>query len=81
MEEEEDCEYQEEDEKKKEIWNDIKEPLQEDEELDYDGSAYVMLHRSKVEWPCLSVDYILRDRCTPEGVAHPGGWFKNQVKT
>lgn len=36
-------------EKKKEapkVWNDQAEPLKEDEELEYDGSAYQMLHRS-----------------------------------
>ena len=49
--------------KPSEIWNAEKEPLKEDEELDYDGSAYLMLHRSKVEWPCLSVDFVLRERC------------------
>lgn len=60
---------------KTEIWNDLKEPLAEDEELDYDGSAYVMMHRSKVEWPCLSVDMVLRERCTSVGMADPKGWF------
>jgi hypothetical protein len=28
------------------VWDDQKEPLKEDEELEYDGSAYQMLHRS-----------------------------------
>lgn len=48
--------------KKKEIWDESKEPLQEGEELVFDNSAYQMLHRAKVEWPCLSIDIILRDR-------------------
>jgi len=34
-----------------------------------------MMHRSKVEWPCLSVDYLVKERCTPEGVANPKSWF------
>ena len=57
----------------------MKEPLKEDEELDYDGSAYEMLHRSKVEWPCLSLDVILPERCTPNGVSDPQNWFRQQV--
>jgi ribosome assembly protein RRB1 len=48
--------------KKKEIWDESKEPIKEGEELVYDSSAYQMLHRSKVEWPCLSIDILLRDR-------------------
>ena len=57
------------------IWNEKKEPLKEGEELEYDGSAYVMLHRSKVEWPCLSMDYLVRERCTMDGFAAPDSWF------
>lgn len=57
------------------IWDEKKQPLQEGEELEYDGSAYVMLHRSKVEWPCLSVDYLVRELCTADGFAPPTSWF------
>jgi hypothetical protein len=46
----------------KEIWNDQNVPLGDDEEMDFDSAAYEMLHRSKVEWPCLSVDIIVRER-------------------
>ena len=67
-------EDQEENEKPR-IWNEKKEPLKEGEELEYDGSAYVMLHRSKVEWPCLSMDYLVRERCTMDGFAAPDSWF------
>lgn len=49
---------------KTQVWNDQKDPLKDDEELEYDGSAYQMLHRSKVEWPCLSVDFLLKERST-----------------
>ena len=48
--------------KKKEVWDESKAPLQEGEELVFDNSAYQMLHRAKVEWPCLSMDVLLRDR-------------------
>jgi len=36
----------------------------EEELLDmlYDSNAYDMLHRAKVEWPCLSVDFLLPER-------------------
>ena len=44
------------------IWNDQTEPLKEDEELDYDASAYEMLHRVAVEMPCLSIDPLIRER-------------------
>lgn len=33
--------------------------LQEGEELDYDNRAYEMFHRANVEWPCLSIDFLL----------------------
>ena len=49
---------------KTQVWNDQKDPIKDDEELEYDGSAYQMLHRSKVEWPCLSVDFLLKERST-----------------
>ena len=57
-------------EKKKEDKNNIKvnlwdekknNKLKEGEILDFDNDAYEMLHRSKVEWPCLSVDFLLKE--------------------
>lgn len=45
------------------VWNEAQEPLKADEELDFDSSAYEMLHRSEVEWPCLSIDILVRERC------------------
>jgi len=50
------------------VWNDQKDPLKEGEELVYDASAYEMLHRSKCEWSCLTVDWLVRDRCAFGGV-------------
>ena len=51
------------------IWNDEQQPLGEDEELEFDSSAYEMLHRSAVEWPCLSLDIICRERAGgPTGI-------------
>lgn len=61
------------------IWNDKVEPLKEGEELEYDGSAYQMLHRSKVEWPCLSIDWLVRDRCAFGGVHDQKSWFPDHV--
>ena len=44
------------------LWDDKKNNnLKEGEILDYDNDAYEMLHRSKVEWPCLSVDFLLKE--------------------
>lgn len=59
--------------KKKEIWDESKEPLKEGEELVFDNSAYQMLHRAKVEWPCLSIDILLRDRVNQH--AQSNQWF------
>ena len=64
---------------KPKIWNDNKEPLQEGEELEYDGSAYEMLHRCNVEWPCLSIDFLLRERSTAHGPSNAKSWFPNYV--
>lgn len=63
---------------KNEIWDESKEPLKEGEELVFDNSAYQMLHRSKVEWPCLSLDVLLRDRvATPTNPKEQ--WFPQYV--
>lgn len=32
--------------------------MNEDEQLDYDSTAYHMLHRLRVDWPCLSFDVL-----------------------
>ena len=64
---------------KKEIWNDLAEPLKEDEELEYDSSAYEMLHRANVEWPCLSMDVLLPERLTFPSKASAKDWFPSQM--
>jgi ribosome assembly protein RRB1 len=43
------------------VWRPGVDVLGEGETLDYDPSAYIMLHQLAVEWPCLSFD-ILPDR-------------------
>ena len=49
------------------IWDEKTNPLKEGEELVFDNSAYEMLHRAKVEWPCLSIDFLIRERIsTPD---------------
>ena len=55
------------------VWDEQKRPLKDDEELEFDSSAYETLHRSKVEWPCLSLDVLVRERCGNTN------WFPNQV--
>ena len=43
------------------IWNPETQPLGEDEQLDYDSSAYLLYHAMQVQWPCLSFD-VLQDQ-------------------
>ena len=44
------------------LWDEKKNnKLKEGEILDFNNDAYEMLHRSKVEWPCLSVDFLLKE--------------------
>jgi len=44
------------------LWDEKKSNnLKDGEVLDFDNDAYEMLHRSKVEWPCLSVDFLLKE--------------------
>ena len=40
-----------------------------------------MLHKSNVEWPCMSIDTIIRDRSIggPMGLADCKRWFPHQV--
>ncbi|GLC41148.1 hypothetical protein PLESTB_001796300 [Pleodorina starrii] len=42
------------------VWRPGIDPVDEDEELAYDPTAYDCLHRFEVDWPCLSFD-ILKD--------------------
>lgn len=49
-----------------EVWDEKKEKIQKDEELVFDNSAYQMLHRSNVPWPCFSVDWILPEFFYPQ---------------
>lgn len=44
----------------KELWRPDIDGMEDDEELEYDPSAYVMYHSIQPEWPCLSFDF-LRD--------------------
>lgn len=59
------------------VWDEKKDPLKEGEELVFDGSAYEMLHRSHVEWPCLSIDFLIRERIggAPYSYSSPTQWF------
>jgi ribosome assembly protein RRB1 len=41
---------------------DLKEEIKDKGELAFDNSAYEMLHKVNLEWPCLSIDFVLPDR-------------------
>lgn len=41
---------------KRQIFRPGVDKLEEDEVLDYDPEAYLMLHKIEPEWPCLSFD-------------------------
>lgn len=40
----------------------------------FDSNAYDMLHRATVEWPCLSLDFVLPER-TEEPSSFSKTWF------
>jgi len=40
------------------VWRPGADTMGEDEKLDYDSSAYNLLHRMRVDWPCLSFDVL-----------------------
>eukprot|EP00466_Bigelowiella_natans_P013326 jgi/Bigna1/57884/fgenesh1_pm.34_\ len=44
----------------KSVWRPGYDPIGDDEELDFDQSAYITYHAVNMEWPCLSID-VLRD--------------------
>lgn len=41
------------------LWDEKNKKLNPNEQLDFDNNAYEMLHRSNVEWPCLTIDFII----------------------
>lgn len=40
------------------VWRPGTDSITNDEKLDYDSTAYHMLHRMRVDWPCLSFDVL-----------------------
>jgi hypothetical protein len=61
------------------IWDQEKEPLKEDEELEFDNEAYQMLHRAHAEWPCLSCDVLVNDRVSYPSTGDSKAWFPSQM--
>ena len=45
------------------VWRPGIDPLAEDEELDYDPTAYDCLHRLQLDWPCLRWECCYCDIC------------------
>ena len=39
------------------------------EQLDFDNNAYDMLHRSKVEWPCMTIDFVIPENFDRNNIA------------
>lgn len=64
--------------KKKElaIWDEKNTKMDKDEEVVFDNSAYEMLHRSNVTWPCFSIDWVLPEYFDPQPVKN----FYNPIK-
>ena len=54
------------------VWRPGYDPLEEDETLQYDPTAYDCMHSLALEWPCLSFD-VLRDAATAARVASAAG--------
>jgi len=54
----------------RQVWRPGIDPLADDEELDYDPTAYDCLHRFNLEWPCLSFDMV-RDALGAPRAAFP----------
>lgn len=48
------------------IWDENTHKPGIEDELVFDNSAYQMLHRSNVDWPCFSVDWIIPERLYPQ---------------
>lgn len=44
-----------------EVFVGTKKNLTKGEVLDFDNSAYDMLHRLNIEWPSLSIDFVCKD--------------------
>lgn len=40
--------------------------LKDGEYLEFDNAAYQMLHRATTEWPCLSVEFLLKQHSSYE---------------
>ena len=66
-------------ETKQGVWDEQKQPLKEDEELEFDNEAYQMLHRAQVEWPCLSLDVLIKDRVSFPNTSSASSWFPSQM--
>ena len=69
--------FEQEQQAKKEGQEEAEELKEGEMEMDFDSSAYEMLHRTNVEWPCLSLDVLVRERCTENRTDR--SWFPKQV--
>ena len=61
------------------VWNEATRPLEEDEELDFDASAYEMLHRAAVEWPCLSIDVLIPGHTSFPTQYNQKEWYPSSI--
>ena len=54
-------------EEKMEVFTGTRKNLKKGEVLDFDNSAYDMLHRLNIEWPSLSIDFVCKDSPFQQG--------------
>lgn len=66
--------------KQKEVWTGEKQ-MEDGEELVYENSAYELFYKSNVEWPCLTIDFLLPERIgsTIQSSEEYKKWFPEHV--
>lgn len=61
------------------LWDEKINKITKDDELVFDNSAYEMLHRSTVTWPCFSVDWLIPEYFIPQPIKNFYSPIKNYI--